>query len=76
MEPGSACDGGRLVGVGGREVHLLQEGLEAGVGAEGVEDMYDLESNKETGALIVCLFKPPKCLVLLAEPDANKTRGG
>ena len=46
--------------------------MEAGVGAEGVEDMYDLESNKETGALIVCLFKPPKCLVLLAEPDANK----
>ena len=47
---GSSCGGGRLVGVGdrevhaqeeglvgfgSREVHFLQEGLEAGIGAEG-----------------------------------------
>ena len=34
---GSSCGGGRLVGFGNREVHFLQEGLEAGVGAEGIE---------------------------------------
>ena len=33
---GRSCAGGGLFGRGRREIHLLQEGLEAGVGAEGV----------------------------------------
>ena len=35
---GRSGAGGELLRRGGREVHLLQEGLEAGVGAEGVEN--------------------------------------
>ena len=37
--------------------------MEAGVGTEGVKEMLDLESNKETGPLIVCLFKPGERLI-------------
>ena len=45
--------------------------MEAGVGAEGVPPEPDVKTSKQTGALIVCLFKPRERLILLAEPDAN-----
>ena len=48
------------------EVHFLQEGLEAGVGAEGVEDEIELEPRQQTVAFLNSSFQPGNGLIMVA----------
>ncbi len=55
---GRSSAGEGLFSRGGWEIHLLQEGLEAGVGAEGVERGPRVEDDQPTVALLSGRLQP------------------
>ena len=54
-----------------REVHLRQEGLEAGVGAEGVELRPSIEPCHHAVVFLSGVLKPGDGLIVVAKPQAD-----
>ncbi len=53
------------------EVHLAKQGLEAGVGAEGVEPPRRSQSHEQAVPFLVGVFQSTDSLVLLPESQAH-----
>ena len=53
---------------GARKVHALEEGLEAGVGAEGVKLETDVDIGQQRIAVLPSLLKIRKGLTMLPKP--------
>ena len=58
------------------EVHLLEEGVEAGIGAEGVEREPAVEKRHEAVPLIRRLTRPFNSLIVVAHPKTDVCQRG
>ncbi len=67
----ASCTGGGRFGSGLREVRFLEESVEAGVGAEGVEEMTWVQEYHLAVALL--LLQPGTRSIVVAEPDTHPT---